>query len=111
VKPLRWLLHTLAGLLLYQMLVVLGGVLAAIGTPAGYFAFFGAAHKELALGVWSTATFAVPVALAADETSTPFWNTHVMPLWRVCASATTHNSPRPCVMPTFASRALPRVCS
>lgn len=62
---LRWLLCALIGVALYQMLVVLGGVLVAIATPAGYFDFFGAQHKELALGVWSTATFAVPLGLLA----------------------------------------------
>jgi hypothetical protein len=72
MRALRWLLHLAAGLVLYQALVVLGGMLAAIGTPQGYFEFFGRDWRELALGLWSTATFAVPLGLAAGA-GTRLW--------------------------------------
>jgi hypothetical protein len=65
VKALRWLLHALAGLLLYQVLVVQAGVLAAIATPAGYFEAFGSSRRALAMGLWSLATFALPLGVLA----------------------------------------------
>jgi hypothetical protein len=61
---IRFFVALLAGVLLYQTsVVVTGGVLAAIGIPRAYFAFFGRQHQELALAVLQFVSFALPVAL------------------------------------------------
>jgi hypothetical protein len=62
---LRHLLHWVGGLLLYEAIVFLAGILAALATPAGYFAWFGRDHRGLAMGLWSTLTFALPCFLFA----------------------------------------------
>jgi hypothetical protein len=61
---IRIFVALVAGVLLYQTsVVVTGGVLAAIGIPRAYFAFFGRQHQELALAVLQFVSFALPVAL------------------------------------------------
>jgi len=62
---LRWLLQAVCGLFLYQAVVVVAGILAALAMPTGYFAFFGRAHREMALGLWNVTTFALPSFLFA----------------------------------------------
>ena len=61
--PARIFLAFVAGIWLYQVAVVVGGFLASIAIPKAYFAWFGRSHVELALAVFDTATFAVPIAL------------------------------------------------
>ena len=51
-----------AGILLYQAAVYIGGILAAIAIPKAYFAWFGRPRLELALAALNLATFALPVA-------------------------------------------------
>lgn len=54
-----------SGLLLNVVSVWLGGYLAAIAIPAGYFAFFGRQHADLALFFIHLGTFAFPVSLVS----------------------------------------------
>ena len=48
------------GYLAQEVLVFTAGVAAARATPAGYFEYFGRQQLEVALGLWSLATFAIP---------------------------------------------------
>ncbi len=61
----RVLVALLAGLAAYALLVYLGGILAARGTPAGYFEYFGRERQTVAMGLWATLTFALPMLAAA----------------------------------------------
>ncbi len=66
---LRPIAAALAGYSLHELLVFTGGISAALGTPHGYFEYFGREHQTAALGLWSLGTFAVPqFALAALAT-------------------------------------------
>jgi hypothetical protein len=60
MKHLRTLLAALAGYSIYELLVLTGGVAAALATPSGYFEYFGREHMNAALALWSLGSFAVP---------------------------------------------------
>jgi hypothetical protein len=60
MHTLRLLLAFIAGLLSKQLLILSAGVLAARSAPSGYFQAFGTEHRELALGLLNTGTFAFP---------------------------------------------------
>jgi hypothetical protein len=60
MHTLRLLLAFMAGLLSKQLLVLSAGILAARSAPSGYFQAMGAEHKELALALLNTGTFALP---------------------------------------------------
>jgi hypothetical protein len=62
---LRIVLAAVLGALLHYVAVVyLGGVLAAIGIPRAYFAFFGRERTELALALLNLVVWALPVFVA-----------------------------------------------
>ena len=64
MRTLRIAAAFIAGVWLYYVAVVFtGGVLAAVGVPRGYFAFFGREHNELALAVLFFLGWALPVAV------------------------------------------------
>jgi hypothetical protein len=48
------------GYAVQKALVFAGGVAAAQATPPGYFEYFGRQNLDVALGLWSISTFAVP---------------------------------------------------
>jgi hypothetical protein len=60
MHTLRLLLAFIAGLLSKQLLILSAGILAARSAPSGYFQAFGAEHRELALALLNTGTFALP---------------------------------------------------
>jgi hypothetical protein len=65
MSVLRVALSFVAGALLYYVAVAyLGGVLAAVGVPKSYFAFFGRERAELALALLGLVSWAVPVVVA-----------------------------------------------
>jgi hypothetical protein len=65
MSAFRVVLALVAGALLYHVAVVyLGGVLAAIGIPKSYFAFFGREWAELAHAVLNLVSWALPVLVA-----------------------------------------------
>jgi hypothetical protein len=62
MRPLRLLLAFIGGSWLYYVAVILiGGYMAAVSIPKGYFTYFGAEHNEVALALLSLFTWAVPV--------------------------------------------------
>jgi hypothetical protein len=65
MSAVRLILALLLGYLVQESLVFAAGVAAAIATPAGYFEYFGRQNLKLALGLWSFASFAIPIFLLA----------------------------------------------
>ena len=64
MQKLRSGIAFLAGIWLYYVAVVLtGGILAAVASPGGYFAFFGKQHLEMALAILFALGWALPVAV------------------------------------------------
>ena len=64
MRVLRLLAAFGAGVLLYQVAVVLvGGILAAVQVPQAYFAWFGRSRQEIALALLDVFGFALPIAL------------------------------------------------
>jgi hypothetical protein len=64
MRTLRIATAFIAGIWLYYAAVVFtGGILAAVGVPRGYFAFFGREHNELALAVLFFLGWALPIAV------------------------------------------------
>jgi hypothetical protein len=62
MRPLRLVLALLSGSWLYYVAVILvGGYMAALSVPKGYFTYFGPEHREFALAVLSLFTWALPV--------------------------------------------------
>ena len=61
MTAMRIFLAACIGAVVSQLFVYVAGILAALGTPSGYFKHFGRDHQELALGLWSTASFALPM--------------------------------------------------
>lgn len=60
----RTIVAFVAGLWLYQAIVVIaGGYFAAIAIPSSYFEFFGREHSAFALTLVRLVTFALPVAV------------------------------------------------
>ncbi len=53
-----------SGVVLYRVVIHVGGYLAAIAVPTGYFAWFGA-NKTLALTLQHALTFALPIFVLA----------------------------------------------
>ena len=60
MHALRMLLAFIAGLLSKLLLVLSAGILAARSAPSGYFQAMVAEHRELALALLNTGTFALP---------------------------------------------------
>ena len=60
MPTIRLLFAFCLGYLAQEVLVFTGGIAAARATPAGYFEYFGRQNLEVALGLWSLGTFAVP---------------------------------------------------
>ena len=65
MRFIRLISPLFAGFLAMQALVFVAGFLAARATPHGYFAYFGRERLELALAVWSTFAFSLPMFIAA----------------------------------------------
>ena len=67
MHSLRLVLAFALGFLAMEALVFTAGVLAARSIPASYFAFFGAQHRELALGLLGVFTFSLPQFVIATS--------------------------------------------
>ena len=65
MSAIRFFFALCLGYLVQEALVFAAGIAAARATPAGYFEYFGRQHLEVAHGLWSLATFAIPQFILA----------------------------------------------
>ena len=65
MRTLRHLFALLAGFVAMETLVFVAGFLAARSTPSGYFNYFGRGNQEVALALWNSIAFALPMLVTA----------------------------------------------
>ncbi len=64
MRTLRFAVATVAGLMLYYyVLIYIGGLLAAVQIPAGYFSFFGRQHAGVAHALLNLVLHSLPTVL------------------------------------------------
>ena len=74
MHSLRLVLALALSFLAMEALVYTAGILAAGSIPASYFSFFGAQHRELALGLLGVFTFSLPqFAIATSLAAAAAW--------------------------------------
>ena len=65
MRLLRYLIALAAGFVAMEALVFVAGFLAARSMPVGFFKYFGRENLEMALALWNSVAFALPMLVIA----------------------------------------------